>query len=157
MDKVIKSFKWELIAWGYNCDNVTNQIIAKHFKWVLQRSQYLQNHTPNFRQEIIIPKNLRTIAVEVRAREASPRGSVCTWDRGRALRLTGYRVGSKRSQDTRRRSEAARRRAEWNVWHEYLWWNILGYPSLIPRLCKFMILIPTYPKLCTSGRLVGVI
>jgi len=31
--------------------NVTNQIIAKHFEWLLHWSQYLQNHTQKFKAE----------------------------------------------------------------------------------------------------------
>ena len=54
------------------------------------------------------------------------------------------RAGAKRSQETRRRREAARRGDECDVWPKYLWRDILGYP----RLCKFMILILAYPGIC---------
>ena len=54
------------------------------------------------------------------------------------------RAGAKRSQETRRRREAARRGDEWDVWPKYLWRDFPGYP----RLCKFMILILAYRGIC---------
>ena len=59
------------------------------------------------------------------------------------------RAGAKRSQETRRRREAARRGDESDVWPKYLWRDFPGYP----RLCKFMILILANPKICWSKKL----
>ena len=72
-------------------------------------------------------------------------------------------IGAKRSQETRRRREAARRGDEWNVWPEYLWRDFPGYPRLCkfiilmnlilayPGICKFWKLILAYPGLCKSS------
>ena len=62
-------------------------------------------------------------------------------------------IGAK-SQETRRRREAARRGDEWNVWpdSEYLWTR-RDFPAY-PRLCKFMILILAYPGICKFWKLI---
>ena len=57
---------------------------------------------------------------------------------------------SKGSHETRRRREAARHGDEWNVWHECLWSNIPGYPSL--ELLSW--LIPGYASLTILSQLI---
>ena len=85
------------------------------------------------------------VPVAVWAREASAGALVgLSVSETEERREAVIRAGAKRSQEARRRREAARRGDEWDVWPKYLWRDFPGYP----RLCKFMILILAYPGIC---------